>query len=60
MLILQESVEDLGEIPGPITKEGPKTVPGEQDITQDLSGDLEDETYASRGYAVHGKVGRLK
>ena len=48
----QESVAELGEIPGPITAEGPDSVPGEKDLTQELSGQLEDETYKSRGYTV--------
>ena len=52
----QESVEDLGNIPPPITQEGPKSVPGEKDLTQDFSGPLTDETYKTRGYHGPSKV----
>ncbi len=53
------SVKQLGEIPGPITQEGPSSVPGEKSLTQDFSGPQEDETYLTRGYEVPSKV-RIK
>ena len=57
---VQMTEAELGEIPGPITAEGPKTVPGEKDLTQDLSGPLTDASYKSRGYSVPGKVRSLQ
>ena len=54
---MQESEAELGEIPGPITEEGPTKVPGQNDLTQDFSGNLVDSTYKTRGYSVPGKVG---
>lgn len=52
----QETVAELGQIPPPITAEGPKSVPGEKDLTQDFNGQLIDESYKNRGYQVPGKV----
>lgn len=49
-------MKELGDIPPPITQEGPKSVPGENDLTQDFKGPLTDETYKTRGYSVPGKV----
>ena len=53
---VQMSVEKVEEIPGPITAEGPKHVPGEKSLTQSFSGPLEDETYLTRGYDTPSKV----
>ena len=50
------SVKDVGEIPGPITAEGPTHVPGEKSLTQSFSGPIEDETYLTRGYDTPSKV----
>ena len=46
----------MGEIPGPITAEGPTHVPGEKSLTQSFSGPIEDETYLTRGYDTPSKV----
>ena len=51
------TVAEVGEIPGPITAEGPTHVPGEKSLTQSFSGPLEDETYLTRGYDTPSKVG---
>ena len=52
------STKQLGEIPGPITQEGPNSVPGEKSLTQDFAGGLTDETYLTRGYETPSKVRR--
>ncbi|KAK9865943.1 hypothetical protein WJX84_012323 [Apatococcus fuscideae] len=51
----QMSVKQLGEIPPPITQEGPSSVPGMKSLTQDFSGPQEDETYLTRGYETPSK-----
>ncbi len=53
---VQMSVKQLGEIPPPITQEGPSSVPGMKSLTQDFSGPQEDETYLTRGYETPSKV----
>ena len=53
------TVDEVGEIPGPITAEGPTHVPGEKSLTQSFSGPLEDETYLTRGYDTPSKVGLI-
>lgn len=52
--VLQQSVESLGEIMPPLTAAGPDSVTGEMDLTQQLTGTLDDGTASTRGldYAV--------
>ena len=44
------TVAEFGEVLPPITKDGPKNVTGELDLTQTLVGLKADETKDTRGY----------
>ena len=50
LVCLQLPVSDIKKIPGPITPEGPKEIPGEKSLTQELkSGPLVNEKAETRG-----------
>lgn len=46
---VQQSTEEVGPIPPPLTAEGPANVTGEMDLTQSLTGPAQDATAGSRG-----------
>ncbi len=50
LLVLQETVAQVGTVNPPIMGLNPSSVPGETELTQALYGQLDDGTYLTRGY----------